>query len=108
MNIYQLLVRVIVQKTLMLWDKKGFLKLFTFFFCLGSCRDDWWRREDKILTATRLLEISDPSTLLMRGEFITSLIQVSGMESCMKMITPGCFEKVNHKLLFFTCVEVFS
>ena len=27
-----------------------------------------------------LLEISDPSTLLIRGEFITSLIQVHGEE----------------------------
>ena len=29
-------------------------------------------------TRYRLLEISDPSTLLIRGEFITSLIQVPG------------------------------
>ena len=36
---------------------------------------------------------------LVRGEFITSLLQVPGkgkQRGCVKMIIPGCFEKVNH------------
>ena len=36
-----------------------------------------------------LLEISDPSTLLVRGSW-------RGERGCVKMILPGCFEKVNH------------
>ena len=49
-NIYQLLAIRYCTKTSILWDKKGFLKLFA-FFCLGNCRDGWWTREVKRQTA---------------------------------------------------------